>query len=145
MPSALRGVHAWLAFFCPRVADQCIQADPYGILRYGDTERLSHDQARRLISALAALAEEDPYFRSEDWNARAVSALARPELKPDILKLLTAEKRPFHLSSLLLEGIKGSPLAHILRPLCWIFCSRKPLSRSSGTTPWRLWSQVGQG
>ncbi len=45
-----------------------------------------------------------------------MSALARPELKPDILKLLTAEKRPFHLSSLLLEGIKGSQLAHDLMP-----------------------------
>ena len=46
VPTSLRGLHAWLARFNEALARRCIEADPYGVLRYGDAETLSLDQAR---------------------------------------------------------------------------------------------------
>lgn len=112
--SALRGVHAWLAHFCPRITGRCIKTDPYGILRYGEVGHFTVEQLRKLIHSLSDLAEEDPYFRSEDWDVRSAQAIARHELQDDILRLVTAERRPFHLSTLLLEAIKGSQLSRDL-------------------------------
>jgi hypothetical protein len=115
VPAALRGVHAWLAYFNPSIVEECIQADPYGMLRHGDINKLTVPHVRRLIAALSSLAVEDPYFRSEDWGVRAVSGLAGIELKDDILKLVTGSDRPLHLSTLLLEAVKGTPLAQAIR------------------------------
>jgi len=116
IPTSVRGLHAWLAHFSPRVADHCIKTDPYGVLRYGDTDRLPLERARLLLESLTSLAEEDPYFRSEDWGKRAVAGLARPELKDDIVRLLRDPERHIHLSTLLLEAIAGSPLAPQIAP-----------------------------
>ncbi len=117
VPAALRGMHAWLACACPAVAEDCIKVDPYGILRYGDAGRLSPPHVRALLRALSALAVEDPYFRSEDWGVAAVSGLARVELKDEILQLVTSSSRPLHLSTLLLEAMKGTDLARAVKPI----------------------------
>ena len=69
-----------------------------------------------LLQSLVALAKEDPYFRSEDWGRRAVAGLARPELKSEILDLLKRPDRHAHLSTLLLEAVRGSPLAAEIVP-----------------------------
>lgn len=116
VPSALRGVHAWLGHFCPAVADRCIKADPYGVLRYGETADLPPARASLLLTSLASLAKEDPYFRSEDWGTRAVSGLARPELKDQIIEVVLSPDRHFHLSSLLLEALPGSTLTDLIVP-----------------------------
>jgi len=110
VPSALRGIHAWLAHFDPAVADRCIRNDPYGILRYSDIARLPLLRARQLLQSLVGLADEDPYFRSEDWGKRSVLGLARKDLADDIIELLRNPKRHVHLSSLLLEAIANSEL-----------------------------------
>jgi hypothetical protein len=65
---------------------------------------------------LVALAKEDPYFRSEDCGRRAVVGLARPELKSEVLDLLKRPDRHAHLSTLLLEAVRGSPLAAEIVP-----------------------------
>lgn len=116
VPGPLRGVHAWLANFSPLVADRCIRSDPYGVLRYGETDRLPIPRAKLLLFTLAALANEDPYFRSEDWGTKAVFGLARPELKDDIIKVVRSPNRHFHLSSLLLEALPGSTLTKDIVP-----------------------------
>jgi hypothetical protein len=116
VPSSLRGLHAWLGHFCPAVADRCIRTDPYGVLRYGETDQLPLRRARLLLSALSGLAKEDPYFRSEDWGTRAVSGLARPELKNEIIAVVRSPDRHFHLSSLLLEALPGSTLTKQITP-----------------------------
>jgi hypothetical protein len=110
VPTAFRGIHAWLAHFSPRLAPRCIQADPYGVLRYGDTDRLPLDQARLLLTSLTSLANEDSYFRSEDWGRRAISGLARPELKDEVVALIKTPERHVHLSTLILEALGGSAL-----------------------------------
>ena len=68
VPTSLRGLHAWLMHFSPALADGCIAADPYAVLRYGDAETINLDQARVLLAALITLSEDDPYFAAEDWG-----------------------------------------------------------------------------
>jgi hypothetical protein len=116
VPTALRGLYAWFGHFAPRMTEFCIRTDPYGALRYGDPERLSLVQARLLLQSLGALANEDPYFRSEDWGRRAIAGLARLELKSEILDLLKQPDRHVHLSSLILEALPGSPLTGEIVP-----------------------------
>jgi len=92
------------------MTEACIRTDPYGALRYGDPVHLSLPHARLLLQSLAALANEDPYFRSEDWGRRGVAGLARPELKSEILDLLKRPNRHPHLSTIVLEAMCGSAL-----------------------------------
>ena len=115
VPSALRGLHAWLAHFSPLMASRVIKADPYGVLRYGEASELSDRSAGELIQSLADLADEDPYFRSEDWGGVA-TGLARPSLRTEIVALVTAPGRHFHLSSLLLSAVSGSTLTSEIAP-----------------------------
>ncbi|MGO7591631.1 NACHT domain-containing protein [Rhizobium leguminosarum] len=110
VPSALRGLHAWLGHFSPKVRERCIDADPYGFLRYGDTTHLSAQSARHLLKALTKLADDDPYFRSEDWSVRSVAGLARGELKSEIIALITSPQRHAQLSALILTSLVGSTL-----------------------------------
>ncbi|MCK1367057.1 hypothetical protein [Bradyrhizobium sp. 62] len=116
IPTAFRGLHAWLAHFCPHLAPRCIKTDPYGVLRYGETDRFSVHQARILLQSLASLAEEDPYFRDEDWGRRAISGLARAELKNEVVKIVTDPARHLHLSMLILEALQRSELAKTIAP-----------------------------
>ena len=116
VPTALRGLHAWFGHFAPRMTEVCIRIDPYGVMRYGDLDHLSLPQARLLLQSLAALAEEDPYFRSEDWGRHAVGGLARLELRSEILELLKQPDRHAHLSTLVLEALRGSALAAKIVP-----------------------------
>lgn len=111
VPTSLRGLHAWLAHFSEALSRRCIDADPYGVLRYGDAETLGPEQARALLVALMGLAEDDPYFRSGDWGWHAASGLMRPELREEILSVVNTPDRPAHLRGLLLEAMAGTSLA----------------------------------
>ena len=105
VPTSLRGLHAWIAHFSEALAGRCIAADPYAVLRYGDAETLSLDEARALLDALQELSEEDPYFRSEDWGRHRVSGLMRPELKRNIIGIIGTPGKHVQLRTLLLEAI----------------------------------------
>ena len=111
VPTSLRGLHAWLAHFSPALADRCIAADPYAVLRSGDAETINLNHARALLAGLATLSEEDPYFAAEDWGRHPALALMRTELEGEILALLTAPERSIHLSVLLLVAMAGTALA----------------------------------
>jgi len=113
VPTNLRGLHAWLAYFYRPLTTEFIARDPYGVLRYAEAASLPLPEAKALLAALTDLAEEDPYFRSEDWSA-AGSGLTRPELRDDIVELITAPGRHFHLSSLLLNALPGTALAGMI-------------------------------
>lgn len=111
VPSALRGLHAWLGYFDKNAASQVITNDPYGFLRYGDIARLPLPLAELLLNSLDRLANEDPYFRSEDWGRKSIEGLARPELKDRIQEIITRPRRHYQLSTLFLQSIKGTSLA----------------------------------
>ena len=114
VPTSLRGLHAWIAHFNEALARRCIAADPYAVLRYGDAETLSLDQARALLAALTKLSEDDPYFRSEDWVRHPVSGLLRTELKDDVHAVIEPPRSHIQLTSLLLEAMAGTALAGAL-------------------------------
>lgn len=111
VPASLRGLHAWLAFHSPTLAERVIAADPYGVLRYGESNALSPRQAEVLFNSLEALAQEDPWFRSNDWDSRTAEGLMVPGLKVRIDALIGSATSNPHLRSLLIEGLNGSVLA----------------------------------
>ena len=114
VPTSLRGLHAWMAHFSGALADRCIAADPYAVLRYGNAETLSLDRARALLAALEQLSDQDPYFRSEDWGHHPASGLMRVELRNEILAVIKTPDRHRQLGFLLLEAMAGTELAREL-------------------------------
>ena len=111
VPSSLRGLHAWLAFHSPAMAEQVISGDPFGVLRYGEISGLTAAQADRLLTALRNLAEVDPFFRAQDWDSHTTSSLMIPQLREKIEAIIGATTSKWHLRSLLIEGLKGTALA----------------------------------
>ena len=116
VPTSLRGLHAWIAHFSEALSFRCIAADPYGIVRYGDAETLGPDQARALLDALKRLSDNDPYFRSGDWDRHPASSLMRVALREDVRTILDDAGRHRQLSILLLEAMAGTELAPALAP-----------------------------
>lgn len=116
VPTSLRGLHAWLAHFDDTLAEGCVAADPYAVLRYGDAETMPVHVARGLLRALAALSNRDPFFRAEDWGRHPASGLMRVELKDDILALIGTPDQHTHLTLLLVEAMAGSELTATLEP-----------------------------
>jgi len=116
VPTSLRGLHAWMAHFDDTLAEVCVAADPYAVLRYGDAETMPVHVARSLLRALAALSDRDPFFRAEDWGRHPASGLMRVELKDDILALIGTPDQHTHLTLLLVEAMAGSELTTALEP-----------------------------
>lgn len=116
VPTSLRGLHAWLAFHSPVLALSVIAADPLGFLRYGEGSALNAVQAKALFSALQVLSRDDPYFRAQDWNARATLGLAHPAIETMIDSAINDPACSFHLRSLILQSIKGQPISVNLSP-----------------------------
>ncbi|MGH7088633.1 MAG: NACHT domain-containing protein, partial [Stellaceae bacterium] len=111
VPASLRGLHAWLAYHSPAVAERVIAEDPYGVLRYGETAALTPHLADRLFEVLCRLAEDDPYFRAADWDSKTAAGLMIPALKPKIDAIIASAASSAHLRSLLIEGLEGTLLA----------------------------------
>lgn len=111
VPASLRGLHAWLARFDEELAITVIANDPYGVLRYGDADGLTVEQGRELLKSLRRLEEENPYFRAGDWGSHSAKGLTHPELTDDMREAIRSESTGYHLRTLLLEVIKGTPMA----------------------------------
>lgn len=116
VPSALRGIHAWLAAY-PGMAQPVTCADPMGFIEYGDARNLSPNLARNLLEALRQLADQNPAFLS--WNDFRVHAFLHPELQAEITALIATKDTPFQLRVLLLQAVRddkpGSPFANELK------------------------------
>jgi hypothetical protein len=114
VPASLRGLHAWLARDA-QLADAVIDADPMGVIEYGDAEALMPDQARRLFAALERLATENPRF--VDWREYRASSLVTPSLMAEVERVIRDPKAEFGLRALLLQQLKGASTAGKLREL----------------------------
>ena len=111
VPSSLRGLHAWLPKFSPtRLGPGAIERDPYGIIRYGDGDGLSSEQARKLITTLRSLSKFEPWFRDGFWASEAISGLAQRALLEDIRAILTDDSETVAFRSLFTEAVVGSDL-----------------------------------
>ena len=111
VPTALRGMHGWMARLGPTLARRCIAADPWAVLRDGETGTLDLDRARALLAALKERSGEDPCFDTEDRGPHPAAGLMRRELKDDIVGILAAPGPHAHISACLAEAMSGTELS----------------------------------
>ena len=114
VPASLRGLHAWLARDA-RLADAVIDADPMGVVEYGDAEALTAAQAQRLFVALERLAAENPRFM--DWREYRAASLVTPPLMAEVERVVRDPNAEFGFRALLLQQLKGAAIAENLRQL----------------------------
>lgn len=116
--SELRGLHAWLAVQLPEHAERLIDADPYGVLTYGDAASLSPSSCAHLVRALDRLSRSNPWFRSGNWQARPIGALARPDMVNEFRAILNSPNAAFGIRSLVVDALSlGTPIPEMLPDL----------------------------
>src|SRR5215472_16809132 len=114
----LRGLHAWLAVHLPEHADHLIEADPYGVLTYGDAASLSPCSRASLVRALDKLSRSNPWFRSGNWQARPIGALARPDMVNEFRAIMNSPDAGFGVRSVILDALSlGIPIPDMLPDL----------------------------
>lgn len=112
VPASLRGLHAWLAWHSPDLANAVIRADAMGVVQYGDADTLTPPQATALLETLERLSRENPRFR--DWTRYHVGGLAQPALLPQLSAILNNDDAEFGLRLLILQALQGSALVKTL-------------------------------
>ena len=85
--TALRGLSAWLAVYCPLVRERLMDRDPVGVGLYGDLQEFSTDEKRRLIMRL------DREVSEYGINASAFASLATSDMESVLSDFLTDEYR----------------------------------------------------
>ena len=117
----LRGLHAWLAVHLPECADHLIEADPYGVLTYGDAASLAPSSCVWLVRALDRLSKSNPWFRSGNWQSRSIGALARPDMVREFRDVLNNPDAGFGLRSVVVDALSlGTPIPEMLPDLAEI-------------------------
>ncbi|ENM2492098.1 hypothetical protein AB6908_000510 [Serratia marcescens] len=102
--SELRGLHAWLAVFLPQYANAFIQADPYGVLTYGDAASLSTADKQSLLVSLSKLSECDPWFRNHGFSYN-LNGFVSKEMESHLRLIIHDPKSRFSLRMLILESL----------------------------------------
>lgn len=102
--SELRGLHAWLAVFLPQYAQVFIEADPYGVLTYGDAASLPIAQKQNLLVALSKLSERDPWFRNHGLNSY-LNGFATVEMETLLRQIVRDPHSSFSLRMIVLESL----------------------------------------
>jgi predicted NACHT family NTPase len=116
--SELRGLHSWLAVHLPEHADELIEADPYGVLTYGDAASLSTASCAALVRALDKLSQKNPWFRSGNRQERPIGALARPDMVEEFRAILNNAGSGFGVRSVVMDALAlGTPLPEMLSDL----------------------------
>jgi predicted NACHT family NTPase len=114
----LRGLHAWLAVHLPEYANQLIEADPYGVLTYGDAAALAPSSRGYLVRALARLSRTNPWFRSGNWQSPAIGALARPDMVNEFRTILRDLDAGLAIRSVVVDALRlGMPLPEMISDL----------------------------
>jgi predicted NACHT family NTPase len=109
--SELRGLHAWLAIHLPERSNELIEADPYGVLSYGDAASLSPSACTHLIRSLASLSTVNPWFRQGNLLSQAIGALARPEMVEEFRRVLRDPSAGQAVRSIVVDALwLGTPL-----------------------------------
>ena len=101
----LRGLHAWLAVHLPEHSAPIIEADPYGVLTYGDPASLDarslHDA---VLEALGRLSQTDPWFRSGRREAPTIGGLARADMVAPFRTVMRSPDAGFGVRSIVVGG-----------------------------------------
>ena len=131
IPTALRGLHAWIASLDnSERRQQNIKRDPYGCLRYGDLSGFSDNELITLLEALKALEKTDPFFRGWDRGTRFGRSLGQKVIKGKFVEIISDADTSPHLRITLLQAIQGTDLARaIVDELKAIVLNEKIFSR----------------
>ena len=105
IPSALRGVYAWIATLDDRQRERWIKNDPYGCLLYGDVSDYSDNEIEFLIKSLIELLEQDPDFYKANQNVDFGRGLFRESMKGRFIKDLTSPNFPKEIKFLILKSL----------------------------------------
>ncbi|TBU68603.1 hypothetical protein EG355_12415 [Serratia marcescens] len=118
--SELRGLHAWLAVFLPQYANVFIQADPYGVLTYGDVASLSTVDKQSLLVALSKLSESDPWFRNHGFSSN-LNGFVSGDMEARLRLIIHDPKSRFSLRMLILESLSvATPILSLNQDLIYI-------------------------
>jgi len=110
----LRGLHAWLAVKLPEYAELLINADPFGILTYADARALTPTNRKKLLRALANLADTDPWFRDGHWTSSSLAGFAGMDMVEDFRSILTTAEPNCSLRMLVLDSLAvGQPVPQL--------------------------------
>jgi hypothetical protein len=110
----LRGLHAWLAVQLPECAEVLINADPFGVLTYADAKVLTSTNRKKLLVALANLADSDPWFRDGHWTSSSLAGFAGTDMVEDFRLILTNPAPNFSLRMLVLDSLAvGQPVPQL--------------------------------
>jgi predicted NACHT family NTPase len=122
----LRGLHAWLAVHLHERATELIDADPYGVLTYGDAASLSRGACSHLIRALDDLSQTDPWFRSGSWESPSIGALARHDMVPEFQAIMRSNTAGVSVRSIVVEAAAlGPPLPALKNDLAKVILRQK--------------------
>jgi hypothetical protein len=124
--SELRGIHAWLPVFLPEDAKLLIDADPFGVLTYGDAASLEPSGRKHVLEALGRLAAVDPWFRANNWSVRGLGALAGADMVESFRVILRTEPLNFMLRSVVFDALaNGAPLPELEPDLVEVLIDRR--------------------
>ena len=90
VPTALRGLAAWLAAHCRRARIRLLDRDPVGIAAYGDTHDFSSEEK---LGLLRALRKHEPEVGAGRFPEEFIRSLAVPEMAPALREALESADR----------------------------------------------------
>jgi hypothetical protein len=100
-----------LTVHLPEHAERLIDADPYGVLTYGDAASLSQTLCARLVRALGRLSRTDPWFRAGNYRSPAIAGLARADMVDEFRAVLRSRNAGSGVRGIVVEAAAlGSPL-----------------------------------
>lgn len=91
--TSLRGLNAWLATCALSARERSIEADPRGVLQYGDVKAFTTNDKVRLLAELKQSVDDFQWRGGEDWNSSLLGALATQDMAVEFVKILRAPER----------------------------------------------------
>ena len=114
VPSSLRGMFSWLAYFNFDLTQIVIDTDPYGLIAYADTSFFNDSQSKLLYTSLKKLTEVNPWFRRDNWHVIKAQGLAKPCLIDEYRQLLSDKESNFSLRLSIIQILQDADFVNEL-------------------------------
>lgn len=128
---ALRGLWAWLAVHLAEERPTLIQRDPLGFIINADPAVLSTAERTALLKSLQIAFDDNPWLRSNQWEAHPFGALVSAEMSEDFVRLLsdhrTDRSHSGYIDAILDALSVGTPLPELAPTLAaWVEDGTQP-------------------